>query len=57
MLCIQWVDFDRQTLREKCPNTEFFWSAFFRVWTEYRDLLRKSLDSVQARENTDQKNP
>ena len=21
------------TLREKCPNTEFFWSAFYRVWT------------------------
>ena len=22
------------TLREKCPNTEFFWSAFSRIWTE-----------------------
>ena len=25
----------RDTLREKCPNTEFFWSVFSRIWTEY----------------------
>ena len=43
-------------LREKCPNAEFFWSAFSRVWTEYGNLLRKSLYSVQMQENTDQKN-
>ena len=23
------------TLREKCPNTEFFWSLFARIRTEY----------------------
>ena len=28
-------------LREKCPNTEFFWSLFSRIWTEYGELLRK----------------
>ena len=22
-------------LREKCPNTEFFWSVFSHIWTEY----------------------
>ena len=25
-------------LRENCPNTEFFWSAFSRIWTEYEYL-------------------
>ena len=43
------------TLYEKCPNTEFFWSVFSRIWTEYGDLLRKSPYSVRIRENTDQK--
>ena len=43
------------TLREKCPNTEFFWSFFSRIWTEHRDLLRKYQYSVQMWENTDQK--
>ena len=33
----------------------FFWSVFFRIRTEYGDLLRKSLYSVRIRENTDQK--
>ena len=32
---------------EICPNTEFFWSVFSRIWTEYGDLLRKSPYSVQ----------
>ena len=44
------------TLRKKCPYSEFFWSAFSRIWTEYRDLPRKSPYSVRMRENTDQKN-
>ena len=44
-------------LREKCSNTEFFWSLFFRnIWTESGDLRSKSPHSVQIRENTDQKN-
>ena len=33
----------------------FFWSVFFRIWTEYGDLYRKSPYSVQIRENTDWK--
>ena len=33
----------------------FFWSTFFRVKTEYWDLLLKSLYSARIRENTDQK--
>ena len=27
---------------EKCPNTEFFWSLFSRIWTEYGYLRSKS---------------
>ena len=42
-------------LRENCRNTEFFWSVFSRIWTEYGDLRSKSPHSVQIRENTDQK--
>ena len=43
-------------LREKCPNTEFFfWSVFSRIRTEYGDILRISPYSVRMRENTDQK--
>ena len=33
----------------------FVWSAFSFIWTEWRDLLRKSLYSVRIQENTDQK--
>ena len=43
-------------LREKCPYSEFFWSVFSRIWTEYGDLFRKSLYSVRMPEKTDQKN-
>ena len=34
----------------------FFWSAFFRIWTEYDHLPRKSPYSVQIQKNTDQRN-
>ena len=44
------------TLHEKCSYSEFFWSAFSRIVTEYGEILRISLYSVQMRENTDQKN-
>ena len=44
------------TMCEKCPNTEFFWSVFSRIWTEYGDLLYISPYSVQMWENKDQKN-
>ena len=41
----------RVTLHEKFPYSELIWSAFFRVWTEYGEIL--SPESVQMRENTD----
>ena len=46
----------QRSLLEKCSYSEFFWSVFSRIRTEYEDLQSKSLYSVQMRENTDQKN-
>ena len=34
-----------------CPNTEFSWSAFSRIWTEYGVIRSISLYSVRMREN------
>ena len=48
--------FGRFPLCKICPYSEFFWSAFFRIWTEFGDLLSDSLYSVQVWENMDQKN-
>ena len=44
------------TLREKCPYSEFFWSFFSRIPTEYGEILRICPYPVRMRENTDQKN-
>ena len=46
--------FDRTlTLPKKCPYSEFFWSVFSRIRTEYGGILR---DTARIRENADQKN-
>ena len=45
------------TLREKCPYSALFWSAFSRIWTECGEILHIPLYSVQMRENADQNNP
>ena len=47
----QWI-----ALREQCSYSEFLWSVFSRIWTEYGAILRISPYSVRMRENTDQKN-
>ena len=47
---------NKNTLREKFPYSEFLWSVFSCLRTEYRDFLSKSLYSVKMRENTDQNN-
>ena len=48
------------TLREKCPYSEFFWSVFSRIRTEYDEILYPNSVqipySVQMQEDTDQKN-
>ena len=46
----------RRALHEKCPYSELFWSAFSRIWTEYREIRSICKYSVQMRENTDQNN-
>ena len=40
---------------KKCPNTEFFWSVFSRIRTEYFVSLCILSECVRIRENTDQK--
>ena len=40
------------SLREKCPYSEFFWSVFSRIRTKYGE----DPYSVRTWENTDQKN-
>ena len=44
------------SLREKCPYSEFLWSAFSRIRTEYGGMWSISSYSVRMRENTNQKN-
>ena len=39
---------EKLTLREKCPNTEFFLVVFSSIRTEYGDLLCKSQYSVRV---------
>ena len=34
---LKWIAFF--PLRKKCPYSEFFWSVFFRIWTEYGQIL------------------
>ena len=41
-------------IREKYPYSKLFWSAFSRIWTEYRETLRISPYPTQIREKTDQ---
>ena len=43
-------------LRGKCPYSEFFWSVFSRIWTEYGNLQSKCTYSVRITGKSDQKN-
>ena len=43
-------------LHEKCPYSEFFWSVFPRIRTEYGQIFRISPYSVRMQENAVQKN-
>ena len=45
----------KSSLREKCPNTEYFLLRIFCIWTEYGGLRSKSPYSVRIQENTEQK--
>ena len=52
-----WSDHCKRTLREKCPYSEFFWSVFSRIWTEYGGIFRISLYSAQMRKIRTRKFP
>ena len=43
-------------IRDKYQYSEFFWSLFFRIRTEYGEIQSISPYSVRMRANTDQKN-
>ena len=45
-----------QSLREKCPYFEFFWSLFPRIRTDYAEILSIFPYSIEMLENTYQKN-
>ena len=47
---------ERVTLREKRRYSEFFWSVFSRIRTEYGETRSIPPYSVRIRENTNQKN-
>ena len=53
MFCQIFYLLEQLSLCEKCPYSEFFWSVFSRIRTEYGE--KRSI-SVQMRENTNQKN-
>ena len=44
------------SLREKSSSSEFFWTVFSRIRTEYGEIRIISLYSVRTQENTNQKN-
>ena len=50
------ISFHCASLCEKCPYSEFFWSIFPCIWTEYRKILRISPYLIRIRENMDKKN-
>ena len=54
-LKILWPVIVKISLREKCPNTEFFLARIFRIRSEYGEILRISPYSVRMREDRDQK--
>ena len=44
------------TLREKCSDSEFYWSVFSLIRAEYGEFLRISQYTVWMRKSKDQKN-
>ena len=43
--------------RKKCPYSEFFWSVYSRIWSQYGDLQSKYSYSVQIGEIRTRKSP
>ena len=55
--CIMYLSHNRTlwTYTAWGPYSEFFWSVFSCIWTEYGEILRISQNSVRMRKNADQK--
>ena len=47
---------DKRQHSVKCPYSEFFWSIFSCIWTEYGEIRGISSNSVRMPGNMDQKN-
>ena len=47
---------NNNTLCEKCPYSELFWSVFSHIRIEYGEIQSISQYSVRMRENKDQNN-
>ena len=56
VLKLYFTKITHSTMREKSPYSEFFWSVFSSIRTEYGQIPRISSYSVQIQENMDQKN-
>ena len=56
VLKLHFTKITHSTMREKSPSSEFFWSVFSSIRTEYGEILRISSYSVRMQENMDQKN-
>ena len=53
---LTFVKYEIITLREKCPHSQFFWSIFSLIRTEYGEMWNISRYSTQMRRNTDHEN-
>ena len=42
----KYLSYSKPILREKCPNTEFFWSVFSCIRTEYRNIRTRKPPSL-----------
>ena len=51
-----WLLILDSSLCENCPYSELFWSAFARIQTEYREILRTFPYLVRMRKSADQNN-
>ena len=44
-------------MREKCPHSEFFWSVYSRIWTEYGEMWSIFPYSVRMRKIRTRRSP
>ena len=42
------IIFVRHALRKKCPNSDFFWSIFSGIWTEYGKIQNRKNSNADS---------